>query len=182
MDELKWYEKIPTRFLYNIVVFGGFFFLMTYVFYHHVSLKRDLEENGDTTVCRIIAKDPYLVFSYSAKGVIRQTKRVVPPFRTYRIGEFYKCIYDHRDPSRLNILFHLPTIVVEEEYRTTKLTSPIRKDKLNDNSIEFKYQIDGKEYSRGQLVSPNYDHIDETKQYMVKYNVNDPKIAYLLIE
>jgi hypothetical protein len=89
-------------------------------------------------------------------------------------------LFNPKDSSEKIILFNQPLIINEKLFEKTYSISQT-KGKNGYSFVEFTYSVFGHKFSRYQMIEESQVVCNECK-YLVKYNIKNPKIAYIFLD
>lgn len=177
--------KNRTLILNNTIKFGCLILLLVGLpmsYFARKNQEKRYELYGDTTICKIVENaGSDIIYDYNINGITYQS-RYRNQTQSFREGEYYKMVYNSKEPSEGKILLLYP--IISGKFNTTK--GKIIRQKENIDKIliiEFQYNIGHKSYERYQYWKKNNkDTICYSCNYLVKYNIKNPKIAYIFLD
>ena len=84
-------------------------------------------------------------------------------------------LYDINNPRKSLVLFNKP--IIHDHFSSTR---SVRVQRMFDGDVLFHYSVNGVDYKKANAVQ-NEAVIDDKYSYEVKYNPENPKIAYIII-
>lgn len=97
---------------------------------------------------------------------------------TYISGEVLMAKVCREDLKVMEVLYDEPYF---GDYTYVNITSTEIRAETFYRSSYFKYVFEGEEYKRF-FTTAKGDRIDESKQYLVKVNESDPRVAYIYLD
>ncbi len=137
-----------------------------------------LLKNGRITICRITPLIGNIKFYYQVDGV-NYTKIISSPFSGFNEGEQFLMVYDPEKKDNAAILYWKPIIPNDGTFKEI-YASKIEQTWENNNEVRFEYSVNGIMYKRYQKTAPEGARLSKARKYTVKYNVNNPRIAYVI--
>lgn len=171
--------------LNNIIKFGCLLLLLVGLplsYFARKNQEKRYQLYGDTTICKIVENaGSDIIYDYNIGGVTYQS-RCRNQTQSFRAGEFYKLVYNSKEPNEGKILFLYP--IISDKLNTTE--GKVIRQKENIDKIlmmEFQYDIGHKSYKRWQYwKKKNNEEICYSCDYVVKYDKKNPKIAYIFLD
>ncbi len=171
------FEKLKTIGWVLILVFCVFLILRL-----RNKSEKILKEGEETIATVIRKKNSYVHYTYVVDNV-EYNGSDKPDFSVYRsivAGEEYVAKY-HRDNPRYPIVLFSKPVIGEGEFSDVEgiLTEG------RGRYVEFKYSVNNQWYSRWQKLEKDKSFDPKpliNKKFRVKYNINTPTIAYLIID
>jgi hypothetical protein len=160
-----WTSTISAAFIGLAIYYS----LMVNKYYGEIR-ERGIELTGEITV---FGSDIF-VNCNNPNGITN--KRMSKPYATIYDGEKFKVYFLEKYPDRFYVDFKQP-IYNKTVYRRTDCLEI----KDTGDYLRFKYKVKGEEFERfceSDIVVANYT-LDKLK---IDYNVEDPRISYLLVE
>ena len=116
------------------------------------------------------------IWSYTIDGTRYEILRTIP----FQINsnEFYRVYYDSIDKENVAIAYDQFELIGKFENTEAIETS---RSWLNSNIIDFKYRVEGKEYTRSQYLNSE-TAVNPSEKYLVKYKVGSPQTAYVFVD
>jgi hypothetical protein len=175
-SNLFWY------FILLVCVIGLFF-----IYKYQIGIDVNLKENGIKTTgyCTVKQTDPLAykqkqlvswVYNIDGKKYYRKKTKSTPiELQNY---EYYTIYYKADDKEKIFIDY--TDFILKGRYLNTE-SILVDKDMFNKKRVSFKYVVNDVEYERYQRlkVEPTSKF---AKNYLVKYNVDNPKIGYLYLD
>ena len=162
---------------------GVLFLFLAFVIYKSFQVnseKREiLEVLGDTTYCKITSlQGNYLRYKFNVNNT-KYAGKVENLGGQIQIGEAFKIVYNRENPNKQReVLFAYPIISNEIDFEETVSLNLSRNWNIHWDVVYFKYDIDGILHKRFQLI-PKILNFNDDSTYLIKYHVDNPKIAYI---
>ncbi|AUC80737.1 hypothetical protein [Lacinutrix sp. Bg11-31] len=175
IKNLGWYITM-------LILFGIVFYVIPK---YQIDNDTKLFENNYETIayCQLETKS---LLSYKNKQLVkwnytidgRNYRKVKDQTNNIQDSEYY--IIHYNPQNKEDIVIDYKKFVIKGNYKNTSSLN-IKEDLLNNDLVTFEYFVNDKKYKRIQSCELN-NGLDLEKEYLVKYKVENPKIAYVFLD
>jgi len=162
----------------NILGFLGLITIIVFYFWQSEIIK-SVKSEGLKTICVIESYGDNVICRYKIDDKLFEFKES-QPYSGLQSGERYEISYLPENKERAVVLYE--NFIIPDSLMFLETNSINANEQfVSSNRIKFSYSVDGKIYTRYQKYKIG-EKIDEGKIYVVKYDPNNPRIAYLIFE